>query len=147
MRIATTSSVPTVFTIGFTKSSARFFFDRLQRAGVKKLVDVRLNNTSQLSGFAKRDDLAYFLEAIGGITYEHDLALAPTAALLEAYRASADWEVYAREFVALLRDRRVETRPFETMCFACSEHRAEHCHRRLVAEYLAREWGAAVVHL
>ena len=79
-----------LFTIGFTRSSAEAFFGRLQRAGVRRVIDVRLNNRSQLAGFAKRDDLAWFLRALGGIAYQHDAGLAPTPALLAAYRTAVE---------------------------------------------------------
>jgi uncharacterized protein (DUF488 family) len=141
--------VPTLFTIGFTRSSAESFFTRLRTAGVARLIDVRLNNVSQLAGFAKRDDLAYFLAAILGISYQHETALAPTAELLAAYRESHDWPAYARDFADLLRARQIETlAPIDRACLLCSEHTAGHCHRRIVAEYLAPHWGdARIVHL
>lgn len=139
----------TLYTIGFTRSSARSFFTRLEDAGVERVIDVRLSNSGQLAGFAKRDDLAYFLERLGGIGYHHELALAPTPELLDAYRASHDWAAYAKGFARLLRKRRVEDLPrSEAACLLCSEHTAEHCHRRIAAEYLAEHWGdTRIVHL
>ena len=84
-----------LFTIGFTKKSAEKLFTQLSRSGVQRLVDVRLNNTSQLAGFAKREDLAYFLKAICGIDYVHVPELAPTAQILDAYKKhKGDWAVY-----------------------------------------------------
>ena len=142
-----------IFTIGFTKKSAERFFTELQRAGVKRLIDVRLNNSSQLAGFAKKDDLAYFLQAICGIEYVHLPELAPTAELLDAYKKrKGDWSVYERAFLELITERRIEdTIPQDLMdraCLLCSEDRPEHCHRRLVAEYLQRKWGnIAIQHL
>jgi uncharacterized protein (DUF488 family) len=136
-----------IFTIGFTKKSAETFFTRLQKAGVKRLIDIRLNNVSQLAGFAKRDDLRYFTKAICGIEYVHLLDLAPTADILGPYKKQkkVDWELYERQFVDLLRARQVEDRvPREIMdgsCLLCSEEKPQHCHRRLVAEYLKDKWG------
>lgn len=135
-----------IFTIGFTKKSAERFFTELQRAQVKRLIDVRLNNSSQLAGFAKKNDLAYFLKTICGIEYVHLPELAPTAELLDAYKKrKGDWAVYERAFLKLMEARQVEqTIPQDLMdraCLLCSEDRPERCHRRLVAEYLKRNWG------
>jgi len=139
-----------IYTIGFTKKSAEAFFTALQRAGVKRLVDVRLNNTSQLASFAKRDDLRYFARAIGGIDYVHLTELAPTQAMLDAYKKkNGDWVSYEREFLALLADRCVEETisrdVLDGACLLCSEETPEHCHRRLVAEYLKEKWGGAEI--
>lgn len=134
-----------LFTIGFTKTSAEGFFARLSKAGVRALVDVRLNNVSQLSGFAKRDDLRYFARAICGIRYEHRPELAPTAEMLAEYRAAKDgWKDYADKFLALMARRRIETVDRASLdggCLLCSEDKPHHCHRRLVAEYLQAKWG------
>ena len=135
-----------LFTIGFTKKSAEAFFTKLQQAGVKCLIDVRLNNNSQLAGFSKRDDLAYFLRAIAGIEYVHLLDLAPTAEMLGRYRkVSKDWPAYERDFLKLMADRHIETTVPPTLldggCLLCSEDQPHHCHRRLVAEYLREKWG------
>lgn len=135
-----------VSTIGFTRTTAEHFFTRLQKAGVKKVVDVRLNNVSQLAGFAKKDDLRYFLKAICGIDYEHRPELAPTQDILDGYKKDGgDWDEYERKFLALMAARRVEeTVPPEALdnaCLLCSEDKPRHCHRRLVAEYLRGKWG------
>lgn len=135
-----------LFTIGFTKKSAEAFFTKLQKAGVKRLVDVRLNNNSQLAGFSKRDDLAYFLRSIARIEYVHRLDLAPTQDLLDRYKkGDRDWPAYERDFTALIEGRRIETTvPRELLdgaCLLCSEDKPHHCHRRLVAEYLRDRWG------
>lgn len=141
------------FTIGFTKKSAEQFFTKLQEAGVKRLLDVRLNNSSQLSGFAKRDDLRYFLKSLGGIEYEHVSELAPTKDILDAYKKhGGDWTVYEREFLELMAKRSIETQLTESLldgsCLLCSEHLPKLCHRRLVVEYLDEHWnGVAVTHL
>ena len=142
-----------LFTIGFTKTSAERFFTRLQRAGVKRLVDVRLRNVSQLAGFAKRDDLRYFVKAICGIEYVHRPELAPTDTLLDAYKKQGgDWATYESAFLGLMRERQIEqTVPKEILdggCLLCSEDKPHHCHRRLVAEYLRDTWSdVEIVHL
>ncbi len=140
----------TIFTIGFTKKSAEAFFTRLKTPGVKRLVDVRLNNTSQLAGFTKKDDLRYFTKAICNIDYMHLPELAPTAEILDAYKKSrhADWQQYEREFLQLIESRRIEITPREILdggCLLCSEETPEHCHRRLVAEYLKEHWGDVTI--
>jgi uncharacterized protein (DUF488 family) len=142
-----------LYTIGFTRKSAEAFFTSLRRAGVKRIVDVRLNNVSQLAGFSKRDDLAYFARALCGADYLHLPLLAPTADMLARYRkGSGGWSRYAREFSALMEDRRIgKSVPRETLadaCLLCSEHEPWRCHRSLVAEYLRSEWkDVEVVHL
>ena len=135
-----------VFTIGFTKTSAEDFFTALSRSGAKRVVDVRLNNSSQLAGFSKRDDLEYFLKAICGMGYVHVGELAPTQELLDAYRAKQmDWAEYEAKFSALMRERKVDEsvgrEVLEDAVLLCSEPKAEKCHRRLVAEYFRRAWG------
>lgn len=138
-----------VATIGFTKTTAERFFDRIKRAGVKTVVDVRLHNTSQLAGFAKADDLAYFLKQICGVEYVHRPLLAPTDDILKAYkRDKGDWRVYERLFMNLMEQRRIETmlqpEMFEGACLLCSEDKPHHCHRRLVCEYLNTRWDGAL---
>jgi uncharacterized protein (DUF488 family) len=136
-----------LFTIGFTKKSAETFFTRLKNAGVKRLVDVRLNNVSQLAGFTKKDDLRYFTRAICNIEYVHLPELAPTADILNAYKKAknGDWQLYERQFLDLIRARQIEnTTPRELLdggCLLCSEEKPHHCHRRLVAEYLKDRWS------
>jgi uncharacterized protein (DUF488 family) len=134
-----------IFTIGFTKSSARHFFGRLREASVREVVDVRLHSTSQLAGFAKADDLAWFLETMG-IGYRHAPELAPTEEMLAAYRGKKiGWEKYAAAFTRLIAERHVERlHPAASLpgaCLLCSEATPHHCHRRLVAEYVTA--GAA----
>jgi uncharacterized protein (DUF488 family) len=134
------------FTIGFTKKTAESFFTKLRDAGVIRVVDVRLNNSSQLAGFAKRDDLQFLLKGLYGIEYVHVTELAPTKEILDAYKKhNGDWSVYEREFFELMERRRIqETIPREVIdrgCLLCSEHLPKHCHRRLVVEYLERHWG------
>ncbi len=139
----------TIATIGFTQTSAQRFFDRLAEAGVKKVLDVRLHNTSQLAGFAKADDLSFFLSRIGGIEYEHQPLLAPTDEILKAFKKEkGDWAVYQDRFLSLMRQRRIEERLHPEMlngtCLLCSEAKPHHCHRRLVVEYLNHEWNGAL---
>jgi uncharacterized protein (DUF488 family) len=138
-----------VATIGFTQSSAERFFERLLAAGVRKVVDVRLHNTSQLAGFAKADDLAYFLKRIGGIAYVHEPLLAPTEALFKAYKKErGEWAAYETAFLELMAERRIEHRLKPAMldgaCLLCSEAKPHHCHRRLVCEYLNVKWDGAL---
>jgi uncharacterized protein (DUF488 family) len=135
-----------IFTVGFTKKSAEAFFGRLKNSGAKRLIDVRLNNVSQLSGFTKRDDLRYFTMAICHIEYAHLPLLAPTQDILDAYKKHGGaWEVYERRFIDLMKERRIEDKaPREMLdggCLLCSEETPHHCHRRLVAEYLKDKWG------
>lgn len=133
-----------LFTIGFTQKSAEIFFRRLKKAGVKKLVDVRLNNVSQLAGFAKKDDLRFFLKELCGADYLHMPDLAPTQAILDDYKKhKGSWESYAQKFTALMASRHIETinkRILDGACLLCSEDKPDHCHRRLVAEYLKDKW-------
>lgn len=143
-----------VCTIGFTQRTAAAFFGALQAAGVRQLIDVRLHNVSQLAGFSKRDDLAFFLREICGAGYRHEPLLAPTPALLDGYRKqNHGWPAYERDFLALLAERRVEERlPRDLFAtpsvLLCSEATPERCHRRLVAEYLRERWGGfAIRHL
>lgn len=135
-----------VSTIGFTRKPAKRFFELVRDSGAKRVVDVRLNNSSQLSGFAKKDDLAFFLAEICGVEYIHTPSLAPTADMLKAYRdRRMDWATYERMFLDLMQERRIEeTTPKSLLgdgCLLCSEDQPHHCHRRLVAEYLRDRWG------
>jgi len=142
-----------VFTIGFTQKPAEVFFGRLTKAGVRRVVDVRLNNVSQLAGFAKRDDLRYFRRAIGGIDYVHAPELAPTQEIMDAFKKKkGGWSAYEKAFQALLEERRPEDifpkDLFDNACLLCSEDKPEHCHRRLVAEHMAKQWGGVeILHL
>ncbi len=143
-----------VFTIGFTKKTAAYFFEKLRCAGVKRVLDVRLSNASQLAGFAKKDDLPYFLKRLGGMEYVHLTELAPTKEMLDAYKKhKGDWTVYEDQFLELMAKRRIEEHlDKETLdggCLLCSEDKPHHCHRRLVAEYLQDRWGGEmrVTHL
>lgn len=136
-----------VYSIGFTKKTAEQFFGILNGAGIQRVLDVRLNNVSQLAGFSKRDDLAYFLREICGADYLHEPLLAPTQELLDAYKKKKGaWESYERDFLALLAERQIENKlqpaPFvKRTALLCSEPGAERCHRRLVLDYLRDNWG------
>ena len=135
-----------IFTIGSTKKSAEIFFTRLRNAGIKRLVDVRLKNLSQVTGFAKRDDLRYFTKVICNIDYVHIPDLAPTKDILDAYiKQKGDWGLYEQQFLELMRSRHIEESTSRDMlnggCLLCSEEKPHHCHRRLVAEYLKGKWG------
>jgi uncharacterized protein (DUF488 family) len=142
-----------IFTIGFTKTTAEAFFNRLQEAGVKKVVDVRLNNVSQLAGFAKKDDLRYFLKSISGIEYVHVPELAPTKEIFDNFKKKkGQWTDFEKQFNELMKTRRIEeTIPRDSVdgaCLLCSEAKPHNCHRRLVAEYLKEKWGdIEIVHL
>lgn len=134
-----------IFTIGFTKTTAQRFFDRLKKSGAKSLVDVRLNNVSQLAGFAKRDDLKYFTNEICSIGYQHIPSLAPTKNILDEYKKNGgEWDLYAEKFLSLMAQRKIEDMDRAQLdggCLLCSEDKPHHCHRRLVAEYLRDKWG------
>ncbi|UPR31030.1 DUF488 domain-containing protein [Vibrio crassostreae] len=130
-----------VFTIGFTKKNAETFFSFLKDSGVKTLLDVRLNNVSQLAGFAKRDDLKFFLKELCGIDYVHIPDLAPTKQILDGFKkGTISWEEYEVQFRDLMAQRNIEkiVQPtlLENGCLMCSEHEPDFCHRRLVVDYL-----------
>jgi uncharacterized protein (DUF488 family) len=143
-----------VYSIGFTKKSAEQFFGILKKQGIQCLLDVRLNNVSQLAGFAKRDDLRYFLHQICNAEYIHEPLLAPTQEMLDSYKKhKGAWQDYEREFLELMAQRGIEStldraiflRPTVLLC---SELKSDRCHRRLVLEYLSVKWGdVQAVHL
>ncbi|HEV2755079.1 MAG TPA: DUF488 domain-containing protein [Actinomycetota bacterium] len=141
-----------IFSIGFTKTSAEHFFTRLTAARVRRVVDVRLNTTSQLAGFAKGRDLPFFLKVVGDIDYRHEPLLCPTDDILEDYkrRKSMTWGEYERRFLELMRARSIETalhrEEFRTpTALLCSEATPEQCHRRLVLEYLRERWPEVTI--
>lgn len=130
-----------LFTIGFTQKKAEQFFETLMKAGVKRVIDTRLNNVSQLAGFAKKNDLEYFLRKIGEIEYIHILDLAPTKDILEEYKKKQiNWAIYEKRFNQLITERQIEKKVnsdlLDEACLLCSEAKPHNCHRRLVAEYL-----------
>jgi uncharacterized protein (DUF488 family) len=136
-----------IYSIGFTQKTAEQFFGLLKRAGIRRLLDIRLNNVSQLAGFAKRQDLEFFLKEICGVEYRHEPLLAPTQELLDDYKKSkGSWEKFETKFLALMADRAIEEKIDRSLfsvptVLLCSEPAAEHCHRRLVLEYLQKKWG------
>ena len=143
-----------IYTIGFTQKSARDFFGTLKAAGIRRLIDVRLNNSSQLAGFTKKDDLIFFLDRICGAEYLHEPQLAPTAEILDGIKKKQiSWDEYEQQFKALLKQRRI-AKTLDAQLFnvpavlLCSEPTPEHCHRRLVAEYLQKNWpDVSITHL
>jgi uncharacterized protein (DUF488 family) len=141
-----------IYSIGFTQKSAGEFFGTLKARGIERLLDVRLNNTSQLAAFAKQADLAYFLKEICGAAYEHEPLLAPTQEMLDSYKKQkGGWDAYEEAFLALMHARNIES-TLDKASFArktvllCSEPTAEHCHRRLVLEYLQNRWEGVEIH-
>jgi len=142
-----------IFTIGFTKKSAERFFNLLRGAGVKRVIDTRLNRKSQLAGFAKEADLPFLLREICHAEYEQAPLTAPTEDMLKAYKVNKmDWAEYERRFNDLIATRHIEEQlrrdRFDGACLLCSEDKPHHCHRRLVAEYLRNKWGGIeIVHL
>ena len=136
-----------LFTIGFTKKTAQRFFETIRESGVRRVVDVRLNNVSQLAGFAKKNDLSWFLQELCGVEYVHLPILAPTREMLDDYKKrDDDWATYETRFLDLMRRRRIEEKvPQEVVadgCLLCSEDKPHYCHRRLVAEYLRECWDS-----
>lgn len=142
-----------VYTIGFTRKNAEQFFTRLKQPGLLRLIDARLNNVSQLAGFTKKDDLRFFLRSLNGIDYVHRPDLAPSKEILDDYKKNGgDWATYEKQFLALMGERQIENKVPQALidggCLLCSEPTPEHCHRRLVAEYLQSRWtGLEIVHL
>jgi uncharacterized protein (DUF488 family) len=131
-----------LYTVGFTKKTARDFFELLMRNHVKRVIDIRLNNKSQLAGFAKGEDLAYLLPKVAGIDYIYMPDFAPTKELLDGYRdGKVAWDEYEVEYLRILEERdikkNIDWSRFDGACLLCSEETADNCHRRLLAEYLA----------
>lgn len=141
-----------IYTIGFTKKSAEQFFGLLTKNQVTVLVDTRLSPDSQLSGFARKQDLPYFLRHLAHCDYIHRLDMAPTKELLSQYRQQNDWAWYEEYFNKLLNERQLITHleiawwKNQRACLLCSEHEPDFCHRRLVAEYLAAHWEYVTIH-
>ena len=136
-----------ICSIGFTQKTAEEFFSLLRRAGIRRLLDVRLKNVSQLAGFAKREDLPFFLRELCGAEYRHETLLAPTAEILDEYKKKqGPWPEYEARFLALMAERKIEQKIDRALfsvptVLLCSEPAATHCHRRLVLEYLRDKWG------
>jgi len=141
-----------IYTIGFTKHTSEQFFEKLKFAGVKRVIDIRINKTSQLAAFAKGSDLPYLLKATGGIGYLSHSELAPTKELLKSYRSKEiSWEEFEKRYIKQIEDSKailgLNKSDFEDACLLCSEETAEKCHRRLLAEELAKIWGVEIIHL
>ncbi len=142
-----------LFTIGFTKKSAEHFFELLKNNGVNKIVDIRINNSSQLAGFTKGSDLAYFAKSINNIGYIHIPDFAPTKELLSNYQnKKIDWVGYQKIFMSLIEQRKVFSKyditGFDGACFLCSEESPEKCHRRLLVEYFKeKNKNIQIIHL
>ncbi len=144
------SDVTKVFTIGFTKKSAEEFFTILRKNKVKKIIDIRLNNDNQLAGFSKKADLKYFLKTILNIDYEHKTELAPTDEILQLVKKEKiSWKEYEMKYIKLISSRRIENlltpEELNETCLLCSEAEPEHCHRRLLAEYLSKKWNNVII--
>jgi uncharacterized protein (DUF488 family) len=142
------------FTIGFTQKGADKFFTLIKNNNISRIIDVRINNVSQLAGFAKRDDLKYFLSELCDADYIHLEELAPTKDILNDYKKKIiTWEVYEDKFINLIAKRNIERTVDKSLldngCFLCSEHKPHHCHRRLVVDYLKHHWDTdiEVIHL
>jgi uncharacterized protein (DUF488 family) len=143
------SKLVNLFTIGFTQKKAEQFFEALLKAGVRRVIDTRLNNVSQLAGFTKKNDLEYLLRKIGGIEYVHILELAPTKDILDEYKKKQiNWAIYEKRFNQLITERQIEKKVssdlLDESCLLCSEAKPHNCHRRLVAEYLQGKLGTAI---
>lgn len=141
-----------LFTIGFTGKSAEEFFTLLKKNKINKVVDIRLNNTSQMAGFTKARDFPYFLK-LHNIEYENNSLFFPTKELLNGYKnKKISWKEYEKIFLSLLKERKVEEKidikNFENSVFLCSEKTAKNCHRRLSVEYLKKFFNDInIVHL
>lgn len=141
-----------IYTIGFTKQTSEEFFEKLKSVGVKRVIDIRLNKTSQLAAFAKGSDLPYLLKATGGIEYLSHSELAPTKDLLKSYRSKEiTWEEFEKSYKNQIKDSKailgLNKGDFEDACLLCSENTPEKCHRRLLAEELAKIWDLEIIHL
>lgn len=143
-----------VFTIGFTRKSAAEFFGALRETGIRRLVDIRLNNTSQLAAFTKKDDLSFFLRELCDADYVHEPLLAPSEEILSDYRKKKiGWPEYERRFMDLMAEREAHEQIDRSLfsvptVLLCSEAEPDQCHRRLAAEYLREKWGnVEIIHL
>lgn len=137
--------------MGFTKKNAKEFFGIINKNQIEVLIDVRLNNKSQLAAFTKEEDLKFFLWQLCACAYEHELDLAPNEAILESWRKSKmkeeDWKTYTKSFVPLIKNRHIERlfeqkylKKYNNVLLLCSEPKGEHCHRHIVAEYLKNQF-------
>ena len=146
-----------IYTIGFTKKDAKTFFTLLKDNGVTTVVDVRLNNTSQLAGFTKYPDIKYFLAKCIKCHYVSDKRFSPEEKTLKDYKGKIiDWNEYVNQFNSTMKKRNIkeyiadkykQIMQDETICFLCSEETPENCHRRLIAEIFAEIYNVEIVHL
>lgn len=142
----------TLYTIGFSGKDARTFFTTLKQNNISSLVDIRLNNVSQLAGYTKKNDLDFFLKEICKIDYSHEISFAPTKEILDNYKNKIiTWEQYKEEYISLMEDRKILNKNslnFDKACLLCSEKTHEQCHRNLLANiFLKNEIVDNVVHL
>ncbi|HKM04995.1 MAG TPA: DUF488 domain-containing protein [Lachnospiraceae bacterium] len=143
-----------IYSIGFTKKNAKTFFESLINNQVKKIIDVRLNNTSQLAGFAKGNDLKYFLGKIAGMGYEYEVIFAPTKVILDAYKkGDIDWMQYEEKYIQLMKERKISEYIekkgidfWESACLLCSEETPDNCHRRLAINEIIKVFPTTDVH-
>ena len=143
-----------IYTMGFTQKTAEQFFEKIKKNEIEILVDVSLNNQSQLAGFTKGKDLSYFLKELCHCKYDHNISYAPTKEILQAYKKETiSWSEYEEKYVELLIKRKVE-KDFENkylkyskVLLLCSEPTPECCHRRLLAEYLKNKMECNVIHI
>lgn len=144
-----------IFTIGFAQKSAKEFFEILAKNEIECLIDVRLNNSSQLAGFTKSKDLEYFLKTILNIDYIYDVNFAPTKELLDEYKSQKiDWTTYENKYLNLISKRKIENsfgeilKKYSRICLLCSEKDANLCHRKILAQYLkSRNSVIKIMHL
>lgn len=143
-----------LYTIGYTEKSAEYFFTKLKNTTAKKIIDVRLNNVSQLAGFTKKNDLAFFLKSILNWEYLYCPGLAPTKDILDDYKhKKITWKDYEARYLELLYRRRIERVVTKEILadsvLLCSEKSPEFCHRRLAAEYLNEKFDNffSIIHL
>ena len=141
-----------LYTIGFTKHTAEAFFEKLKSAGVKRVIDIRINKTSQLAAFAKGSDLPYLLKSTAEIGYLYNSELAPTKELLKSYRSKEiAWDEFETRYKKQIEDSKailsLSKSDFDDACLLCSEETADKCHRRLLAEMLAKLWDVEIIHL
>lgn len=142
-----------IYTIGFTGKTAEEFFSLVDTGNIRKLIDIRINRSSQMSGFAKERDLSFFLEKLNGIEYVVNEELAPTKSLLSEYRnRQIDWSTYSLNYMDLLRKRSILSKfnqsYFDDSLLLCSEKEPLACHRVLLSDYLKSNFNdVEIVHL
>ncbi|QTO40593.1 DUF488 family protein [Desulfovibrio desulfuricans] len=144
------NNVCKIFTIGFTKKSAKEFFGLIKCHNINSVIDIRLNNQSQLAGFTKKNDLIFFLDELCNCSYQHKPLWAPNEKILSDYKKkSITWNDYERLYLDLLNSRDIISNfsPNEYMnaCLLCSEPLPNFCHRRLLAEFLQKKYTNIVV--